>query len=160
MRMEALKADVASWSLASDQKLLEALQSLSSQFLDRSHACISKVNELRSEVATSEVSLRNTFNEFLMLGNSQFIENRVYDDDGEDGDEKMVSKGEEIDPMIFMREAFQSGFGALSLFHSEQNITHLYELWLRSRRLCGKRRSPSSGIQYSRSGRRKRCTRR
>lgn len=73
--MDTLKDEVSSWSLASDQKLLEALQNLSSQFLDRSQACISKVNELSLDVTHSEVSLRNTFNEFLMLGNTQFIEN-------------------------------------------------------------------------------------
>lgn len=73
--MDSLKQEVESWSLASDQKLLESLQSLSAQFLDRSQSCISKVSELSFEVTTSEVSLRNTFNEFLMLGNAQFIEN-------------------------------------------------------------------------------------
>lgn len=73
--MEELKSEVSSWSLASDQKLLEALQRLSNQFVDQAQSCMGKVSELGQDVVTSEVCLRNTFNEFLMLGNSQFIEN-------------------------------------------------------------------------------------
>lgn len=73
--VDQLRPEAPSWTLASDQKLLEALQSLSRTFMDQSQACVSKVNELSYEVTSSEISLRNTFNEFLMLGNTQFIEN-------------------------------------------------------------------------------------
>ncbi len=71
----SLRAENGNWNLSSDQKLLEALQSLSKHIAEKSHDCIKKVNDLGAEVCESEAGLRNTFNEFLMLGNSQFIEN-------------------------------------------------------------------------------------
>jgi len=33
------------------------------------------------DVKATDTKLHNTFNEFLMLSNSQFIENRVYEED-------------------------------------------------------------------------------
>lgn len=75
MDIAAVKEDLANWRLSSDQKLLETLQSFSNLIAERSQSCIKKVDELGFEVSESEVSLRNTFNEFLMLGNTQFIEN-------------------------------------------------------------------------------------
>lgn len=73
--MNQLKLEVDSWSLASDCKLLEYLQNFSSNLTDKTKSFVGKVEELTFDVAESEVCLRNTFNEFLMLGNSQFIEN-------------------------------------------------------------------------------------
>lgn len=70
-----LKIEVDSWSLASDCKLLEYLQGYASGLTDKTKEFVDKVEELTFDVAESEVCLRNTFNEFLMLGNSQFIEN-------------------------------------------------------------------------------------
>ncbi len=72
---EALKSEAPTWTLASDQKLLELLQKITADFTDKSQACIQKVDQLNFDVSESSVGLRNTFNEFLMLGNSQFIEN-------------------------------------------------------------------------------------
>ena len=46
----------------------------------------------------TKVRLNNTLNEFLMLANTQFIENRVYDDDDVDHDAietKAAAKEEE-----------------------------------------------------------------
>jgi hypothetical protein len=73
--MEELRTEVTSWSLASDQKLLEAIQKFSTQVIDQARNCTKVVNELGYDVTASEVTLRNTFNEFLMLGNNQFMEN-------------------------------------------------------------------------------------
>ncbi len=70
-----LKAEADSWSLASDCKLLEYLQGFSTGLTEKTRTFVGKVEELTFDVAESEVCLRNTFNEFLMLGNSQFIEN-------------------------------------------------------------------------------------
>lgn len=73
--MDQLKAEVNNWSLASDCKLLEYLQKFSSGLTEKTKNFVGKIDELSFEVAESEVGLHNTFNEFLMLGNSQFIEN-------------------------------------------------------------------------------------
>lgn len=75
MELDSVRADFGSWTLASDQKLLEALQSFSKALDDRVTNCIKNVDNLGFEVVQSEITLRNIFNEFLMLGNSQFIEN-------------------------------------------------------------------------------------
>jgi hypothetical protein len=58
----------------------------SSSIAHKTKAFHHKVETLHSDVKDSEVALRNTVNDFLMLGDKQFIENRVYDDD-EDEDE-------------------------------------------------------------------------
>ena len=73
--MDVLKGEVDAWSLASDCKLLEYLQHFSSGLTEKTKTFVDQVEELTFDVAESEVCLRNTFNEFLMLGNTQFIEN-------------------------------------------------------------------------------------
>jgi hypothetical protein len=75
MSIPELKGEAKAWSLASDAKLLEYLQQFSSGVTDRTKSFANKVDDLTFDVADSEVSLKNTFNDFLMLGNSQFIEN-------------------------------------------------------------------------------------
>lgn len=76
MIFETVKAET-SWNLASDQKLFEALQNFSKTISERVQNCIKNVDELNYEVSDSEVSLHNTFNDFLMLGDTQFIENVI-----------------------------------------------------------------------------------
>jgi hypothetical protein len=75
MELESLRSDASNWTLLSDQKLLEALQKFSQNIDERATECVKKVDSLGFEAAEAEVGLRNIFNEFLMLGNSQFIEN-------------------------------------------------------------------------------------
>lgn len=75
MDLTELKNEANSWTLASDEKLLESLQKFSDNLTERTKQFVENVDTLGFDVAESEVSLRNTFNEFLMLGNSQFIEN-------------------------------------------------------------------------------------
>jgi len=75
MDIAELKDESRAWNLASDSKLLEYLQQFSAGVTDRTKSFVDKVDNLSFEVSESEVSLKNTFNEFLMLGNSQFIEN-------------------------------------------------------------------------------------
>lgn len=79
MDFSSLKTELGSWSLGSDQKLFELLQSFSRRLDERSNSCLRSVDDLRFEVLEAEAGLRNTFNEFLMLGSSQFIENVRYD---------------------------------------------------------------------------------
>ena len=40
-----------------------------------------QVDDLVADTVKTNVRVHNTFNEFLMLSNFQFVENRVYDDD-------------------------------------------------------------------------------
>lgn len=65
----------SSWSLASDEKLLEYLKLFSSDITKSTKDCSDHINNLNYSLSETETCLRNTFNEFIMLGNSQFIEN-------------------------------------------------------------------------------------
>ena len=74
--LSALKAEAAGqWTLASDQKLQDALQDFSMRLRDKTKNLIDGLENLSNDVDSTDVRLRNTFNEFLMLGNTQFIEN-------------------------------------------------------------------------------------
>lgn len=73
--MEELSSTVESWNLAADIKLLDFMQNFSKDLSEKTKVLVDKVEELTCDTAETEVRLRNTFNEFLMLANSQFIEN-------------------------------------------------------------------------------------
>ena len=69
------KATSGSWTLASDVKLLGLLSSFSSKLAEKTTNLVNTIEELSSDTSEADVRLRNTFNEFLMLANTQFIEN-------------------------------------------------------------------------------------
>jgi WASH complex subunit FAM21 len=73
--MEDIKNSVNTWNLGDDVKLLNYLNGFSASLTDRSKKLINNIEELASDTVEADVRLRNTFNEFLMLANSQFIEN-------------------------------------------------------------------------------------
>lgn len=74
-RTDELHKETASWNLGSDQKLLSALQTFSSSLGEKTKVLIEKVDSLNSDAVEVECRLRNTFNDFLMLADTQFIEN-------------------------------------------------------------------------------------
>ncbi len=63
------------WTLASDEKILSVLRNFSTDIADKTKKLVDKIDEIDFEVYETEVKLRNTFNEFLILANTQFIEN-------------------------------------------------------------------------------------
>ena len=63
------------WNLRSDEKLLEALRKFSVSINERTQSLIEKVDDLTSETIQVGCHLQNTFNEFLILADTQFIEN-------------------------------------------------------------------------------------
>lgn len=81
------------------------------------------IDNLASDVAEADVRLHNTFNEFMMLADGQFIENRVYEDDDSDsdGEEEMKDETAEKDGVIDVKQvlvaAFQDGIEALKLYY-------------------------------------------
>ena len=89
----------------------------------KSKDLIRKVDDLSFHVVDSEIRLRNTFNEFIMLADSQFMENRVYeDDDSEEVEEKEDGTARhEEDPLSLMKSAYTCGLQALKLFYSEED---------------------------------------
>jgi WASH complex subunit FAM21 len=75
MEFNALTPNVESWNLAQDIRLLEALQSFSKNLSSKASTIVEKIDDLSYDIAVADLRLRNTFNEFLMLADSQFIEN-------------------------------------------------------------------------------------
>ena len=63
------------WNLGSDEKLLEALKKFSVRINEKTQSLIEKVDDLTSETIQVGCHLQNTFNEFLILADTQFIEN-------------------------------------------------------------------------------------
>ena len=70
-----LQKEANIWNLGSDKKLLDALQKFSSQIQDHTKNIVDKVENLNTATVDTHCRLRNTFNEFLLLANSQFVEN-------------------------------------------------------------------------------------
>ncbi|KAM6067424.1 WASH complex subunit 2A-like isoform 2-T2 [Chlamydotis macqueenii] len=82
--LEEIRKGSQSWSLASDAGLLHFLQEFSQQTITRTHEIKKQVDGLISETKATDCRLHNVFNDFLMLSNTQFIENRVYDEEVEE----------------------------------------------------------------------------
>uniref|UniRef100_A0A2K5D9I1 FAM21/CAPZIP domain-containing protein n=1 Tax=Aotus nancymaae TaxID=37293 RepID=A0A2K5D9I1_AOTNA len=82
--VEEIRRSSQSWSLAADAGLLQFLQEFSQQTISRTHEIKKQVVGLIRETKATDCHLHNVFNDFLMLSNTQFIENRVYDEEVEE----------------------------------------------------------------------------
>lgn len=71
----SLLQETKSWDLGSDEKLLNALIRFSGHICEKSKSLQAAVDDLNSDSVEVECNLRNTFNEFLSLADTQFIEN-------------------------------------------------------------------------------------
>ncbi|KAE8979276.1 hypothetical protein PF011_g22918 [Phytophthora fragariae] len=79
-----LAREVSSWTLHSDHELHAFLKQYSADLFARTKELEDSVRDIAAEADAAHVRLKNTFNQFLMLSNNQFIENRVYDEEQED----------------------------------------------------------------------------
>ncbi|CAH0515644.1 unnamed protein product [Peronospora belbahrii] len=79
-----LAQDVSNWTLHSDHDLHAFLKRYSSELFTRTKDLENSVRDIAADADSAQVRLKNTFNQFLMLSNNQFIENRVYDEEQED----------------------------------------------------------------------------
>ncbi|XP_051011104.1 WASH complex subunit 2C isoform X1 [Acomys russatus] len=82
--VEEIRRSSQNWSLAADAGLLQFLQEFSQQTISRTHEIKKQVDGLIQETKATHCRLHNVFNDFLMLSNTQFIENRVYDEEVEE----------------------------------------------------------------------------
>ena len=73
--VSSLKGEVKQWRLSSDMSLQSYLSEFSQSVADKTKALVGKIDDLGNDVSEADVRLRNTFCEFIMLANSQFIEN-------------------------------------------------------------------------------------
>jgi hypothetical protein len=81
--MEKLRNDVGEWSLADDVGLMMVLEELATSMKGKIRQVEGEVDTLLHETSAVHVSLRNSFTSFSMLSQTQFVENRVYDNDDE-----------------------------------------------------------------------------
>ncbi|XP_018425756.1 PREDICTED: WASH complex subunit FAM21-like [Nanorana parkeri] len=82
--LEEIRKSSHSWSLGADAGLLNFLKEFSQQTISKTHEIEKQLDGLVHEVKSTDCRLHNVFNDFLMLSNTQFIENRVYDEEVEE----------------------------------------------------------------------------
>ncbi|KAM4606906.1 WASH complex subunit 2C-like, partial [Discoglossus pictus] len=82
--LEEIRRSSQSWSLGADAGLLNFLREFSQQTISRTHDIEKQLDGLIRDTKATDCRLHNVFNDFLMLSNTQFIENRVYDEEIEE----------------------------------------------------------------------------
>ncbi|KAK5617509.1 hypothetical protein CRENBAI_005090 [Crenichthys baileyi] len=82
--LEEIRQHSASWSLAADSGLFLFLQDFSQRMLSKTHEIEKQLDSLIRDTKATDSHLHSVFNDFLMLSNTQFIENRVYDEEVEE----------------------------------------------------------------------------
>ncbi|KAM9726555.1 WASH complex subunit 2 isoform 3-T3 [Menidia menidia] len=82
--LEEIRQHSASWSLAADSGLFLFLQDFSQRMLSKTHEIEKQLDSLICDTKATDSRLQSVFNDFLMLSNTQFIENRVYDEEVEE----------------------------------------------------------------------------
>ncbi|KAM7408716.1 hypothetical protein PAMA_002439 [Pampus argenteus] len=82
--LEEMRQSSANWSLASDSGLFLFLQDFSQKMLSKTHEIEKQLDSLIRDTKATDSCLHTVFNDFLMLSNTQFIENRVYDEEVEE----------------------------------------------------------------------------
>ncbi|XP_048419430.1 WASH complex subunit 2 isoform X3 [Stegostoma tigrinum] len=95
--LEEIHKASGSWSLGADAGLLLFLQDFSQRMLSRTHEIEKQLDGLIQHTKATDSRLHNVFNDFLMLSNIQFIENRVYDEEVEEA-AKPESGGKPVEP--------------------------------------------------------------
>ncbi|XP_042212891.1 WASH complex subunit 2-like isoform X1 [Homarus americanus] len=81
-----------SWSLAADAATATLLQSISQRLVSRTHEVEGALEKVLEETDRVMTVISNTNNAFHMLANTQFIENRTYQDDADVVREKTQPK--------------------------------------------------------------------
>ncbi|XP_021933129.1 WASH complex subunit 2-like isoform X4 [Zootermopsis nevadensis] len=81
---DEMRQQSASWNLAGDSGLLRHLQQFSQNLLAQTHATEVTLDSLMEQLRATSTDVSNVTNQFLCLSNTQFLENRVYDDDEDD----------------------------------------------------------------------------
>ncbi|XP_042552480.1 WASH complex subunit 2A-like [Dipodomys spectabilis] len=129
--VEEIRRSSQSWSLAADAGLLQFLQEFSQQTISRTHEIKKQVDGLIRETKATDCRLHNVFNDFLMLSNTQFIENRVYDEeveepilkpDAEKAEQEKTREQKEVDLIPKVQEAVNYGLQVLDSAFEQLDI--------------------------------------
>uniref|UniRef100_A0A3P9K3T8 Uncharacterized protein n=1 Tax=Oryzias latipes TaxID=8090 RepID=A0A3P9K3T8_ORYLA len=73
--VEEIRQHSANWSLAADSGLFLYLQDFSQKMLSKTHEIEKQLDSLIRDTKATDSRLHSVFNDFLMLSNTQFIEN-------------------------------------------------------------------------------------
>lgn len=85
---DEMRQQGAGWNLAGDAGLLRHLQQFSQNLLSRTHVMEVTLDSLMEQLRATSTNVSNVTSQFLCLSDTQFLENRVYDDaDGGDDDD-------------------------------------------------------------------------
>ncbi|OWF44676.1 WASH complex subunit 2A-like isoform X2 [Mizuhopecten yessoensis] len=104
--VDEMRKEAGNWSLAADAGLLLHLQEFSQRMILKVHEIEKGVDGLLNDSKLTSVKVNNVFNDFIMLANTQFVENRVYDEDvSQEGAAKEETKPEEQEKTREQREA-------------------------------------------------------
>ncbi|XP_045426627.1 WASH complex subunit 2C-like isoform X12 [Pipistrellus kuhlii] len=129
--VEEIRRSCQTWSLAADAGLLQFLQEFSQQTISRTHEIKKQVDGLIRETKATDCRLHNVFNDFLMLSNTQFIENRVYDEEVEEpvvkaeaekAEQEKTKEQKEVDLIPKVREAVNYGLQVLDSAFEQLDI--------------------------------------
>ncbi|XP_040098762.1 WASH complex subunit 2-like isoform X2 [Oryx dammah] len=129
--VEEIRRSSQSWSLAADAGLLQFLQEFSQQTISRTHEIKKQVDGLIRETKATDCRLHNIFNDFLMLSNTQFIENRVYDEEVEEPglkteaekpEQEKTREQKEVDLIPKVQEAVNYGLQVLDSAFEQLDI--------------------------------------
>nr|XP_031316822.1 WASH complex subunit 2C isoform X13 [Camelus dromedarius] len=129
--VEEIRRSSQSWSLAADAGLLQFLQEFSQQTISRTHEIKKQVDGLIRETKATDCRLHNVFNDFLMLSNTQFIENRVYDEEVEEPvlkaetekpEQEKTREQKEVDLIPKVQEAVNYGLQVLESAFEQLDI--------------------------------------
>ncbi|RDD41765.1 WASH complex subunit FAM21 [Trichoplax sp. H2] len=110
------------WSADADLGLLNYLREVSQRLVSRTHQVENLVKDVIQNVKGVDCQVNNVMNEFLMLSNDHFIENRVYDDElrPHEVDPKQANeanqedKNREVDAIPCIKEALKDGLTLLN----------------------------------------------
>lgn len=129
--VEEIRESSQNWSLAADAGLLQFLQEFSQQTISRTHEIKKQLDGLIRETKATDCRLHNVFNDFLMLSNTQFIENRVYDEEVEEPvlkaetekmEQEKTREQKEVDLIPKVQEAVNYGLQVLDSAFEQLDI--------------------------------------
>ncbi|XP_047498184.1 WASH complex subunit 2-like [Penaeus chinensis] len=115
-----------SWSLAADAATATLLQSISQRLVSRTHEVEGALKKVLDETDSVMTAISNTNNSFHQLANTQFIENRTYQDDADvardepDKQEKVPPTEEEV--IARCRSAIAEGLSLVSRSYERHEI--------------------------------------
>ncbi|GFU32806.1 WASH complex subunit 2C [Nephila pilipes] len=78
---EEIRKNSANWTLAGDVGLYNLLTEISQNIISRTHEVENAVDSLVYRTKMANAKVCNVINDFHMLSNLQFVENRVYDEE-------------------------------------------------------------------------------